>query len=47
MHHVTKQPKYGIPVRAVLGNGETLMGLVYVQWGFDQRVTAGHQLGQD
>ena len=36
MHHTAKQPKYGIPVRVVLGNGETLLGLVYVQWG--QRV---------
>ena len=36
MHHTAKQPKYGIPVRVVLGNGETLLGLVYIQWG--QRV---------
>lgn len=36
MHHTAKQPKYGIPVRVVLGNRETLLGLVYVQWG--QRV---------
>jgi hypothetical protein len=36
MHHTGKQPKYGIPVRVVLTNGEALMGLVYVQWG--QRV---------
>ena len=36
MHHGVKQPKYGIPVRVALSNGEALMGLVYVQWG--QRV---------
>jgi len=31
-----KQPKYGIPVRVVLGSGEPILGLVFVQWG--QRV---------
>lgn len=36
MQHHLKQPKYGIPVRVVLGTGEPILGLVFVQWG--QRV---------
>ena len=36
MQHHVKQPKYGIPVRVVLGNGDLILGLVFVQWG--QRV---------
>ncbi|TNC72245.1 hypothetical protein [Rubellimicrobium roseum] len=31
-----KQPKYGIPIRLVLTNGDDMAGLVYVHWG--QRV---------
>ena len=31
-----KQPKYGVPVRVVLGHGSPILGLVFVQWG--QRV---------
>jgi hypothetical protein len=33
MHHHVKQPKYGIPVRVVLGNGDLVLGLIFVQWG--------------
>lgn len=31
-----KQPKYGVPVRVVMGHGAPILGLVFVQWG--QRV---------